>query len=415
MLSSTPTRLRPVHGIFGVALASLLTVAAVGAADSPTFRGPDRDGHFAAAGLLQEWPKEGPKMLWSTEGLGDSYASMAVADGRIYTTGLVGERGFAFALDLSGKILWKTEYGPAHSGSGYPGSRTTPTVADGRVFLLSSMGEAVALDAKNGKIQWSMNLLEKFGGENIYFGMSESPLVDGGRVIFTAGGKDAALVALDAKSGDVVWTTKGLSDGAAYCNPRIMEHGDHRQIVTLVKEHLVGLDPATGAVLWKTPNKVQYDIHAVSPLFDGDLIYVSHGYDQGGKAYRLAADGRSVKEVWTEADLDVHHGGPVLVDGRIYGAASNKTWHMLDVETGKTLGTLKRLGKGTLIYADGRIYGYLENSKVVLVNPDPKNFGVVSEFEIKKGEGHHWSHPVISNGVLYVRHGDVLMAFDVKA
>lgn len=384
-------------------------------ADSLQFRGPERDGHFPATGLRASWPEGGPPLLWSAEGLGETYASMAVVGDRIYTTGKLGTKGVAFALDRSGKQVWKTEYGAEHEGNGYPGSRTTPTYADGSLFLMSSMGEATALDAKTGKIQWQVNLLKKFGGENIYFGVSESPLVDGDRVIFTPGGKDASLVALDRKTGNTVWTTKGLSDGAAYCNPVLVELGGKRQIVTLVSKSLVGLDPETGSILWRQDYPVQYDIHAVSPLVSGRKIYVTHGYDQGGTLFELAADGKSMTQKWKEADLDVHHGGAVLADGKIYGAASNKTWFVLDFETGKQLASIRRLGKGAVVMADGLLYGYTEDGSVHLVNPDPARFEVISSFKITQGEGQHWSHPVIEDGVLYVRHGDVLMAYDVKA
>lgn len=383
--------------------------------DSMQFRGPERDGHFTATGLRTSWPEGGPPLLWSAEGLGESYASMAVVGDHIYTTGKIGDRGVAFALDRSGKQVWKSEYGAEHDGRGYPGSRTTPTYADGSVFLLSSMGMATALDAKTGKIQWQVDLLKRFGGENIFFGVSESPLVDGDRVIFTPGGTDASLVALDRKTGDTVWTTKGLSDGAAYCNPRLVELGGQRQIVTLVSKSLVGLDPETGAILWRQEYPAQYDIHAVSPLVSGRKIYVTHGYDQGGTLFELAADGKSVTQKWKEEDLDVHHGGAVLHDGKIYGAASNKTWFVLDFETGEQLASIRRLGKGAIVMADGLLYGYTEDGSVHLVNPDPAEFEVISSFEITQGEGQHWSHPVVEDGVLYIRHGEVLMAYDVRA
>lgn len=385
------------------------------AADSPTFRGPDRDGIFPADGLLQAWPDGGPAQLWAVDGLGEGYSSLAVADGRIFTTGTKDKKGTVLAFDMKGKLLWKTPYGEVHEGAGFPGSRTTPSTDGKSVFIHSSMGEAVALNAKDGKILWQKNLLETYGGKNIHFGISESPLIDGDRVVFTAGGKDASLVALDKKDGSLVWRTQGLSALSAYCAPVIFEHGKHRQIVTLVGEELVGVDPENGKVLWSTAFPATYGIHSTSPVFHEDIIYVSHGYDQGGKAFRLAADGKSVKEIWSEPKLDIHHGGAVVVDGVIYGAASKKSWFALDAETGKVLGTVKRLGKGAVVYADGRLYGYVESGNVVLVDPDPAKLTVAGEMKMEAGEGHHWSHPVVIDGKLLVRHGDVLHAYDVSA
>lgn len=399
---------------------TVVTLCALGATslvaeDSPQFRGPQRDGIYTATGLLQAWPEEGPRQIWKTEGLGDGYATVSVADGRLYTTGMHDDVGSVFAFDLNGKLIWKTEYGKEHPGGGYPGTRTTPTVDGEHLYLLSSTGIALAVKAADGAIQWKVDLLDRFKGKNIYFGMSESPLVDGDRVIFTAGGKDAAVVALDKTSGATVWTTKGLSETSAYCNPVILDHGKHRQIVTMVAKSLVGIDPKTGKVLWQESMPAEYDIHSTSPVIDGNKIYVTHGYDQGGHLYELAADGRSVKKLWREEKLDVHHGGAVEVNNIIYGAASKKTWYALDMATGEILASIRRAGKGSVTYADGRLYGYVESGDVLLVDPDPKNFSIVSKFKVEEGEGHHWAHPVLSRGVLYIRHGDVLMAYDVAA
>jgi outer membrane protein assembly factor BamB len=383
--------------------------------DSPQFRGPDRGGIFAAEGLMKSWPPAGPPMLWSVDGLGEGYASVTIADGRIYTTGKHGDQGSVFAFDLAGKKIWSKVYGAEHAGNGFPGTRTTPSYADGRLFLLSSMGHAVALDAKTGDELWRVDLFKTFGGENLYFGISESPLIDGDRVIFSPGGPKASIVALNAKDGSTVWKSEDLSDAAAYCNPRLFTWGGKKQIVTLLAKSLVSVDAATGKLLWRQDYPATYDIHAVSPVAIDDLLYVSDGYDQGGKAFRVAKDGLSSQLAWSEPQLDVHHGGSVAVGGYFYGAASKKNWYALEAQTGKIAATLNKAGKGSLVYADGRIYGYTEDGKVLLVDPDPANFSIISSFDITLGEGHHWAHPVIVDGRLYIRHGGHLMAFDLKA
>ncbi len=384
-------------------------------AETLQFRGPDRDGIYSATGLAKSWPEGGPKMLWSATGLNEGYASVSVASGKIFTTGMKDQQGTVFAFDTAGKKLWATTYGEEHKGNGYPGTRTTPTYDDGTVYVLSSMGQAVALDATTGKIQWQVNILESFGAENLYFGVSESPLVDGENVIFTPGGKDAVVVALNKKTGETHWVTKGLPGPSAYCSPRILEHGKHRQLVTFLAKEMIGIDPESGSLLWRHEVPVSYDIHANSPLFDGDMIYVSHAYGKGSQAFRLAADGKSVSPVWSEEKLDIHHGGGVLLNGNLYGAADKKTWHILDGKSGESLASIRRLGKGAVVFADGLLYGYTEAGEVLLVNPDPKSFEVISRFEITQGEGQHWAHPVITDGVLYIRHGDALMAFDIAA
>ncbi|MEL7060935.1 MAG: PQQ-binding-like beta-propeller repeat protein [Acidobacteriota bacterium] len=393
-----------------------LPAAAADLATSPQFRGLERDGVFPADGLLESWPADGPPMLWATSGLGDGYASISVTADRIFTTGKKDGRGHAMAFDrATGAKVWSTDYGSVHSGNGYPGTRTTPTYADGRLFLLSSEGLAVALDAASGDILWSVDILKTFGGPNLYFGISESPLVDGDRVIYTPGGKKGSIVALNVATGESVWQTEELTDKAAYCNPRIMEHGGHRQLVTLLSATMVGVDLADGSVLWTADYPATYDIHAVSPLFSDDLIFVSDGYGQGSAVFRLAKDGRSVEQVWKKQPLDIHHGGGVLHDGVVYGIASNGTLFALDLATGKELSTIRRFGKGTVIWADGHLIGYNEKGEIKLVDPTPSALTVVSSFEVEKGDGQHWAHPVIVDGSLIVRHGDALMAYDLRA
>ena len=394
-------------------LCLLALPACLCAEDSPQFRGPDRDGRFSASGLLRSWPEAGPTKLWSQQGLGEGYASVSVVGGGIYTTGSSGGMEFLLAFDTEGRPLWKTAYGEVHSGGGYPGTRTTPTFDQGLLFVFSSRGVAVALDAESGEIRWKSDLGSDFKAEDITWGLAESPLAFDGKVVFTPGGPEATMVALDQKSGERVWVTSGLGEASGYCSPRLFDNGRIRQIITLTKGHLIGVDPANGNLVWKQPYPASYGIHAVSPLFHGNLIYVSDGYKQGGKAFDLAADGKGVALEWKDEDLDVHHGGAVLWQGRIFGAASNGSWYSLDANTGEVLAKLRRLGKGSVIYADSRLYGYTEKGVVVLVEPAPESFEVVSKFKISEGSGQHWAHPVIVDGVLYIRHGDVLMAFDI--
>lgn len=395
------------------ALTVLLLIPVARATDSPQFRGPDRDGVYPAAGLLKSWPEGGPKKLWSAAGIGEGFASVSVADGRIYATGEKSGTGYVSAHDLEGKPLWSRSYGEIHNGGGYPGTRTTPTFDGGRLYLLSSKGKAAAFDAASGEKVWEMDLAAAYDARNIRWGITESPLVLGDKVIFTPGGSDATMVALAKKTGDKVWLAAGVGDKSGYCSPRLLEHGELRQIVTLTAGHLIGVDADSGDLMWKREYPASYGIHAGSPLFEGRTIFVSDGYDQGTKAFELAADGKSVTSKWETRELDVHHGGIVLADGRLYGAASNGTWYALDAATGEVRASIRRLGKGSVVMADGRLYGYTEAGKVFLVDPDPAHFEVVGELRITEGEGQHWAHPVIAGGVLYVRHGDVLMAFDV--
>jgi len=387
--------------------------------DSPQFRGPDRNGVFPATGLLEQWPEAGPKELWSSEGLGKSFASVAIVGDRLYTTGMFDNEGFLFALDLKGNHIYKVSYGPEFP-NGYPGARTTPTVNDGAVYVMSSEGRLSSFNAADGKLNWAVETLDRFKGSGNArdliprWGIAESVLVVDDMVVCTPGGKNASLAAFHKKTGDLVWQTKGLSEISGYCSARLLDNGRVRQIITLTGESLVGVDPENGKVVWRQAYEGRYDIHAVSPVFLDNYIYVTDGYRQGGAMFELAADGSGVSKRWTEKTLDCHHGGVVEAGGYIYGANSRGDWICLDFKTGEQAAKTRGVGKGAAVYADGKVYGYGERGLVGLFNADPKDFRLISSFEVEKGSGRHWSHPVILDGVLYIRHGDALMAYDIR-
>lgn len=389
------------------------------AGDSGQFRGPHRDGIYDEKGLLKSWPESGPKLLWKAGGLGKGFSSAVTAKGRVYTTGTLDFKEYMFCFDEAGKELWRREFSPAHDGGGYPGTRGTPTVDGELAYVISSMGVVAAVDAKGG-LKWRVDTLKTFGSakspEDLIprWAIAESVLIVGDKLICTPGAPNASIVALDKLTGKTVWTSKGLSDISGYCSARLYRHGKHEQIVTLTGKQLVGLDPATGKVVWSVGYPASYDIHANSPLFMGDIIYVSDGYGHGGMAFQLAGDGKSVKQIWTEKTLDVQHGGAVLLDGRIYGAANRGKWISLDAKTGKVMATGKGTGKGVIVSADGLLYGYGESGRIGIVDPKSSDLATISEFRVSEGSGQHWAHPTISNGRLYVRHGEVLLCYELK-
>jgi outer membrane protein assembly factor BamB len=394
----------------------LVAVSAANAADWSQFRGPSRDGISPETGLMKQWPQEGPKELWSYDGLGTGYSSVSVADGLVYTTGLVDGQGYLFAFDLQGNLKYKVNYGPEWTDAGnYPSARTTPTIDGDRLYLMSGLGRLACHEAKTGKPIWHVDTLEKFKGRNIRWGIAESPLIDGEKVICTPGGQDATMVALNKMTGETIWTTKGLSEASAYCSPILVERGGTRLILTMVEKSIIGVDVDSGKVYWTVPHKVSYDIQAVSPAYKDGLMYVTNGYRHGSHGFALSPDGTSVEKKWSEKSLDVHHGGVVLVDGNIHGASSNGTWSCLDLATGKVKFTDKLVGKGSVIYVDGMLYGYGEKGQVGLIKIKPDGYELVSSFRVTKGSKEHWAHPAISDGRLYIRHGEVLMCFDIKA
>ncbi|MBN2711650.1 MAG: PQQ-like beta-propeller repeat protein [Planctomycetes bacterium] len=403
--------------IMFAACVALVVTAAVRADDWPQFRGNNRDGHSSETGLAKKWPDSGPEMKWSFEGLGKGYASVAIAGKHVYTTGMDDKTkmGYVFCLDLSGKEVWKKSYGPEWSG-GYPGSRCTPTIDGDYLYLMSGQGKAVCLKTKDGAKVWEVDTLKQFGGSNISWGISESLLIDGNKLICTPGGKDASVVALDKKTGKTIWTSKGLSESSGYCSPIMVKHGGKDMIITLTAKSIVGIEAKDGKVLWKYSYSTAYDVHAVSPVYDNGYIFASSGYGTGSVCLKLNDKGTSVEEVWKSSQLDVHHGGVLLLDGNVYGTGHKniKGWACIDMKTGKVKWENNGVGKGSIAYADGMLYCYGKNGKFGLVKASDKGGEPVSVFKISKGSGEHWAHPAISDGVLYVRHGDALMAFDIK-
>ncbi len=412
------------RGMFALLAAGVMASVCT-AADWPQFRGPHRDGKSTETGLLKKWPQAGPRLIWSVEGLGAGYSSAAIADGLVYTTGKHGADGYIFCFDLNGKPQWKVAYGPEWTKS-YPATRTTPTVNDGKLYVFSGLGTVYCLDAKTGAKIWSRDVFGEFEGQSPRWGMSECLLVDGSKVIASPGGKKASVVALDKNNGHVLWACKELNQGSAYCNPVAVEYKGNRMIVTMLPDSVVAIEPETGKLLWQDPFDDYHTdrsrvVNANAPLYLDGQIYTTSGYDNGGAMVQLSADPTRIARKWVDRTLDVHHGGVVLVDGYIYGANFQSMTRgnraCLDWNTGKVMYDSPWQGnKGSTIYADGMLYCYAESTgDVGLARATPDGFNVVSSFKITAGEGKYWAHPSISDGRLYIRHGDVMMVYDISA
>lgn len=406
--------------LLGVLLCGTLTVAA----DWPQFRGPNRDGKSDETGLMQRWPEGGPELLWEVEGLGEGYSSAAISQGMVYITGMIERDGYAFAFDLDGRPRWKTCYGPEWTRS-YQAARCTPTVEGDRLYITSGQGAIYCLDTGSGDVRWSVNAAEKYQTQFPRWGMSENVLIEADKVICTPGGEVASLIALDKMTGKVVWECKELTQQACYCNPVVFMRGDRRVVVTMLADSVVGLDAQTGKLLWRDDfDEYHIDrnrlVNANAPLYHDGRIYTTSGYGNGGAMLQLSGDGTRVDRIWTDKVLDVHHGGVVLVDGYIYGSTwtsnSRGDWACLRWDDGQVMYDSKWNGnKGSVIYADGMLYCYDERTgDVGLVKPTPEEFTVVSSFAVTKGKGPFWAHPSIADGRLYLRHGEYLMAYDVR-
>ena len=393
------------------------------------WHGPRRDNLSVDTGLVTSWPDGGPSVVWSVEGIGKGFSTVSVAGGYIYIAGIVNKKeGVLSKIGLDGNVVWRKPYG-AEWYRNYGSSRSTPTINDGCAYLMTGLGEVVCLDIETGEKKWAVNTFDKYGGKKPFFGVAESVFVDDTKVYCMAGGKNASVVALDKKNGQEVWTTKELSEKISYCSPIVIDHYGKKQLVTVLADSLVGIDIADGGVLWKCGKKSFYNpdgdrrgsnCDTNTPIYKDGCVFVSTGYEQGCAKMRISKDSRTVTVVWRNFELDNHHGGIVLVDGKLYGAGwdgnTKGDWLCVDWESGETLYTHSwDRNKGSLTYADGMLYCYAEKTgNFALVKADPAKFDIVSWFTVKYGEDEHWAHPVVLDGRLYVRHGDVLKAYDVK-
>jgi len=368
-------------------------------------------------GLLNAWPEAGLQPLWTAEGLGEGYSSPIISGGMVYVTGMLGEdkMGHLHAFDLDGNRKWSTPYAPEWEET-YPGTRYAPTIDQNRAYLISAHGVVCCFDATSGDLLWQRDVAKDFGGEAPAMGFAESLLIDGERLIVTPGGPDASVVALNKTDGATRWTTKGLSDQSAYCSPILVERGGTRLIITLVTETLAGLDPETGTMVWRTPFDETEELqnHAVAPVYADGLLYATSGHREGGVMYELSEDGRAITERWKDETLSNHHGGVIYRDGYLYGSNMKGRWVCLAAADGAVRWLERGVGKGSVTYADGHFYCYSEKGALGLVPVSPDSYTQSGEFKVELGEGVHWAHPSIADGRLYIRHGDVLIAYDVK-
>lgn len=383
----------------------------------PRFHGPNGDNISTDTGLLKSWPDEGPRLVWTADGLGEGYSSVSIANGMIYTAGNKGGNTTVFAMDLNGKAQWEASNGPAWTRD-YPGTRGTPTIDGDRVYHESPLGEVVCLNAKNGEQVWRRNILKDFEAQNLQWALAESILIDGDRAICSPGGPKASVVALDKKTGQTVWAAKPTGHQAGYATPVLAEQQGLRMILAMTAKSVIAVNADSGELLWEHPHETDYDVNATSPVHHQRRVFVTSGYKSPSEMLEVTVEGgkATAKKVWEAKQLNNQHGGVVLLEGFLYGSSHRGTWDCLDWEKGEKQFSERGVGKGSLTYADGLFYMLAENRQMGLVEASPKGLKVINKFKLPtQTPGNSWAHPVVCGGRLYVRHAEQLFAFDVKA
>jgi outer membrane protein assembly factor BamB len=421
----------------------LLAVCVVGlplslpAADWPQWRGPNRDAISKETGLLKKWPKDGPELVWTFNKAGAGYAGPAVVGGKLYTMGARDKTEYVFALDNKGQELWSVKIGSLFDFKGNNwsgGPNATPSVDGELIFAVGSQGDLICVDT-GGKERWRKNLPKELGAqvndigggpENMGWGFSWSPLVDGEQLVCVPGGPQGLFAALNKKTGEVLWRSKDVKDPVTYSSPIMATIGGVKQYIQMTQEGVVGVSAKTGDLLWYFKRDNPWgDVLCPTPICQGNLVYATGG--KGGcNLIKVTPDGKKFKaeEVYSEKQIANWHGGVVLVDKYVYGYHAEREWYCQDFAQG---GDNKwddqprnALGPGSLVYADGRLYCLTDKGVVGMLTANPEKYTELSRFTlprsstIRKNRGGVWTHPVIADGYLYLRDQELIFCYKVK-
>ena len=389
------------------------------------WRGPGRTGIYNEKGLMKTWPESGPDLLWDVTGIGKGYSSATVTDDALYITGTRNGKDVLSAFTQEGKKKWEVEYGSITENVNAPESRCTPTYSNGKILVVSGQGD-LACVTKDGKIAWTVNYYQKYSAAIQRFGISESPLVIDNKVIATPGGNKASMVAFNIENGNVIWETPPLNEGTQYTNPLLIEDKGMKIIVTHTATYIIGVNAVDGKMLWKfnfgavNDDQKGNKNYIQTPLYRDGFLFAANGYGQTAAKIKIAFDGSEPTLVWKNKEINPHVGGMVLIGNYIYSSThdtnSKGRWICVDWTTGKTMWITDWNNKGSVISAEGLLYIYEEkNGNLALVRPNSEKLDIISSFRITKGDGPYWAHPVIDKGRLFVRHGDYLAVYSLKA
>jgi outer membrane protein assembly factor BamB len=424
-MESTPQPSLRTHWLTVLAVTSVLggTWIARGS-DWPQWRGAQRDSISTETGLLKAWPAGGPKLGWKATKLGGGYSGVSVVAGRVYTMGDGADASYVHALDeATGKLIWSVKVGATggDESNKYPGTRCTPTVDGNLVFALGQWGDIICVEAASGKQVWRRSLVKDFNGKMMSrWGYSESPLVDGDRLVCSPGGPDGTMLALDKKTGAEIWRSKEWTDKASYSSVVVATIGEVRQYIQLTDASVAGINPADGKLLWKAPRTGRTAV-ITTPVVAGNLVYVTSSYNIGCNLFKIEAAGGKLAatQVYANKEMTNQHGGVVKIGDNVFGYSDTGAWVWQDLKTGQAISKTEKskLGKGSVTMADGMLYLRYETGKgtVVLLDAATPGWTEKGRFDPPdRSDKNSWPHPVIANGRLYLRDQDVLLAYDVK-
>lgn len=386
------------------------------------WRGKGRTGVYPDKNLLKEWPADGPSEILKVENIGNGFVSPVFTQDRFYISGEIDSMTVLFCFDLRGEKIWQTVISREWTKT-CPGSRSAPTIAGDLLYIGNGFGNLYCIKCEDGEVVWSKDLMKDFGAKLPLHGHSAAPLIDGDKVFWMPGGKEFNMVALNRLNGKLIWSNKGFGEVEGYNSPKLIELNSRKIVVTFSAYHLMGFDASSGELLWSQeqdaipPDKRvpgQGDTHANTVLFDDGAIYYAEGDGNCGVKLNLSPDGNSITQVWRNNGFDSYMGGIVKLGNYLYGSGTARPFlYSVNATTGIIADSL-RLGAGAVIAAENMLYYYTQKGDLNLVNIDEGKMTKISSFRIKEGTMQHFSHPVINKGILYQRHGNVLLAFDIR-
>lgn len=385
--------------------------------DWPQFRGPRRDGMSDETGLLGQWPEGGPKLLWTIGGLGVGYGSIAVAGDKIFVQGSRGNESYVNCLSRAdGKQLWSATMGPMGDNDRGDGARGTPTVQGDVVYALSEQGLLACLKTSDGSPVWRKHILKDYGGENPHWLVSESPLVDGDKVLVTPGGSGAGIVAINKANGREIWRSRELSDRAHYSSLVTGAVGGVRFATTMTSSAGVGVRLDDGKLMWRYERACNRTANCAMPIVSGNHVFYSSAYGTGGGVVELSPTSGALQaeELWFNREMMNHHGGLVLVNGHLYGF-SNSILTCMELATGNVKWKDRSVGKGSLTFAEGKLYLLGENGTAGLAEATPEGYKEHGRFPVGDEGKPVWAYPVVCGGKLYIRNQQKLSCYSIKA
>jgi len=383
--------------------------------ESSQWRGPNRDGIYPETGLLKIWPKEGPELAWSFDKLGKGFSSAAVSQKAVYINGVIDSIGNLFAFDLKGNLLWKKEYGKEWTKN-FPGTRTTPLVYEGCIYILSGFGDLYCLKAENGEQIWTKNVLNEFNAENVTFGITENLVIDEDKIICVPGGKEKNIVALNRETGETIWVSKGVGEKSAYCSPLVITHNEKKFLITMTDSSLISVDAENGKLAWRYGDLIyRFPEHPNTPIYKNGNLFAIDGGKGGSVKLKLSNDGLNYDVAWKSNVVDQVFGSAILLEDKIVSySKSKKQWSAIDWNSGAFLFSMDTISEGSVIYADDMFYCFTYTGEMVLMKVSDNSMELVSSFKLDGKKRDHFAHPVIRDKKLYLRYHDNLWVYNLS-